>query len=490
MEMEMGKLRWMALFFVLALVVVACGDDDAEDTTTSSAAPVTTTTTVALPDGSALTGGLLYDKWWTVAGVDEPTTDNPVWALQTTNTRTGGDTWRCKECHGWDYKGAEGAYGSGSHFTGFPGIFNSQSKSAADLTAALTTGDHDFSSTLTEQNIADLVAFVREGLDDYGQFIDADKGITGGDLANGESLYAATCVACHGADGTTLNFGGDDDPEYVGTIAQDNPWEFFHKVQYGQPGSNPAMPAAVAGGWSLEDVRDVAAYSQTLPTEAVDADAAVLGGLLYDKWWKVTGVEEPNEDNPVFARQTTNTRTGGDTWRCKECHGWDYQGVDGAYGGGSHMTGFPGVFGAQDKPAADIIALISGQVDPDHDFSGSLSESDIAALAEFIRNALIDMRDIIDVETKTPVGGDVGAGEASFSSACAACHGADGTSLNFGSDDEPVYVGTLSNDNPWETAHKILFGHPGSSPVMPAQYSNGWSEQEIVDILAYLQTLP
>ncbi|MGE5123820.1 MAG: hypothetical protein ACM3H7_04830, partial [Acidobacteriaceae bacterium] len=72
---------------------------------------------------SASRGGRLYDNWWVEAGVDEPTSDQPLWASQTTNTRSGSDTWRCKECHGWDYKGADGAYGSGSHMTGFPGVF-------------------------------------------------------------------------------------------------------------------------------------------------------------------------------------------------------------------------------------------------------------------------------------------------------------------------------------------------------------------------------
>jgi len=482
----MGKL-FIAVFFALALALAACGDDDAADTTTSSAAATTTiattttTTTVAGLEGSAVTGGLLYDKWWKVEGVDAPSEDQARWAAQSDNTRSGGDTWRCKECHGWDYKGADGAYGGGSHFTGFAGVFDAGSKSAAELTDALAAADHDFAALLSEQSIADLVAFLQEGLADYGPFIDGDKNIVGGDLANGEALYTSTCVACHGADGTTLNFGGDDDPEYVGTIAQDNPWEFFHKVRFGQPASS--MPSAIASGWSLEDVRDVAAFAQTLPTVKVDVDAAALGGLLYDKWWAVINADAPTEDNPMFARQTTNTRSGGDTWRCKECHGWDYQGVAGAYGGGSHMTGFVGIFGGRERSAGDIIAQISGQLDPEHDFSSVLSESDIAALAAFINNGLIDMGPLFDVATKTPVGGDAAAGEALFSSTCAACHGADGTTFNFGSDDDPEYVGSLSNDNPWEVAHKILFGHPGSSPVMPAQFTNGWGEDEILDIL-------
>src|SRR3989304_10438538 len=74
------------------------------------------------PAGNPARGGQLYDEWWAVLGTEAPAADQPLWATQTTNTRSGGDTWRCKECHGWDYKGKDGAYGSGSHLTGFFGV--------------------------------------------------------------------------------------------------------------------------------------------------------------------------------------------------------------------------------------------------------------------------------------------------------------------------------------------------------------------------------
>jgi thiosulfate dehydrogenase len=63
-----------------------------------------------------------------------------------------------------------------------------------------------------------------------------------------------------------LNFGSDDDPEYVGTIAVDNPWEFFHKVRVGQPGTS--MPASLDSGWSQQDLLDLLAFAQSLPLEA------------------------------------------------------------------------------------------------------------------------------------------------------------------------------------------------------------------------------
>lgn len=236
--------RLVILFGVLLLFLGACGDSGSE--------------------GDPVAGGLNYDKWWAAIGADEPTTDHPLWATQTTNERSGSTTWRCKECHGWDYKGAAGAYGSGSHFTGFAGIFDAQDKSAGDLTGALSgdIADHDFSSVLSDDDISDIVAFIRDGLDDYAQFIAADKTITGGDLGNGDTLYGSICSACHGADGQTLNFGDADDPEYIGSLALGNPWEFFHKVKYGHPGSS--MPNATDNDLTLQDIRDIVAYAQSL----------------------------------------------------------------------------------------------------------------------------------------------------------------------------------------------------------------------------------
>ena len=84
-------------------------------------------------------------------------------------------------------------------------------------------------------------------------------------MAHGEELYASSCAACHGSDGKALNFGDEQEPEYTGTLANDNPWEFLHKVRFGHPGTE--MPSAVENGWTTEDAMDVLGYSQTLPTE-------------------------------------------------------------------------------------------------------------------------------------------------------------------------------------------------------------------------------
>ncbi len=489
--MKRRKIIGYGLLLLLALFLSACGGAASPEAEPTSVPPPTEAP--APPpeveiSGSVSGGGLLYDKWWKAAGVDEPSGDNPLWARQDTNTRTDTATWRCKECHGWDYQGAEGAYGSGSHFTGFPGILSAQNKSIDDLVAQISGAvdpDHDYSA-MGEQAIQDLAIFITQGLVDLTDYIDYEaKAPLAADAEAGDELFDSTCSECHGADGRKLNFGGSDDPEFVGTIALDNPWEFIHKVRAGQPGTS--MPSAIDSGWSIENVMNVLAYAQTLPPGPPEPTAASSGGRLYDKWWKEAGVDEPSGDNPLWARQDTNTRTDTATWRCKECHGWDYQGAEGAYGSGSHFTGFPGILNAQDKSIDDLVAMISGAVDPDHDYS-AMGEQAIQDLAVFINKGLVDLTDYIDYEAKAPLDGDAEEGEEIYEGSCAACHGDDGRLINFGGADDPEFVGTIALDNPWEFIHKVRAGQPGTG--MPSAIDGGWSMQDVIDVLTFAQTLP
>lgn len=479
--------RLMILTGVLLIVFAACSPSTPQATQPPAAtdlpAPTDPPPTSPPLNGDVARGGRLYDEWTVELGVDAPEGDHPLWATQSTNTRSGEDTWRCKECHGWDYKGVDGAYGSGSHKTGFTGVLGVAGKDPYEILAILQGSmnpDHDFSAYMDEQALSDLALFLGGETMDYSDLVGT------GDAAAGKIFFNDTCSECHGPQGLALNFhaGSDEEPEYQGNIAMDNPWEFIHKMRFGQPGFVD-MPSLVDAGVDTVEFANVLAHAQTFPT----ASPVSEGGVLYDNWMKAVDIPAPSTDQPLFASQTTNTRTGADTWRCKECHGWDYKGVDGAYGSGSHLTGFKGLLDAQAMSAEDLTAWLTGGKNPDHNFSGEglMNDAQIQALVAFLQSDKIVASDFVNPDG-TVIGGDGAAGSEFFSFNCAMCHGEDGTALNFGDAAEPEYVGTVAADNPWEFVHKVNYGHPGA--IMPSGVNMDWTLQDIIDLLTFTQTLP
>lgn len=237
---------------------------------------------------SVTIGGLLWDNHWAV-NASESLTTNPAWVLRepdpvsgATNSRTGNDTWRCKECHGWDYKGVDGAYGTGSsHYTGFKGLVDViPNRTQQNVERYLKSGVfdpkvgevvHNFGTgepQLSDNQIKSLVMFLfNGGLIDTGNYIfeTTFKGGAKGDPVAGKILYEsangeASCGSptCHGLDGRTQLFDGT---ETLGDLAADNPWEVLHKARFGQPGTPEMIPVR---GWGGSDINasDILAYAQ------------------------------------------------------------------------------------------------------------------------------------------------------------------------------------------------------------------------------------
>ncbi len=217
----------------------------------------------AYGEASAKAGGLLYDNWPKLTNFASDK-NHPLYPADA--KKNGTDTWRCKECHGWDYIGAEGRYRSGSHFTGIGGVYDARNTLPPKLFGALG-GDlpgHDFSAVLSDSDRWNLVRFLREGVTDTKAFIRTDGAATG-NAGRGEPLYAAHCSACHGAEGLSKDFKGKmEGVQGVGWAARDNPQETLHKIRWGHPGTK--MPSAVADkGLTDAQVADLLAHAQTLP---------------------------------------------------------------------------------------------------------------------------------------------------------------------------------------------------------------------------------
>jgi thiosulfate dehydrogenase len=346
---------------------------------------------------------------------------------------------------------------------------------------------------LTDADIESLVKFVVQGQIDTASII-GTNGLFKGNIARGQTLYRSGiganigCALCHGTDGLAQPPGNPAFSEFPGFQSKGNPWEFQHKVQFGHPGT--VMPSAVDGGGTLQDLADLAAFCQTLPATPPPPSVA-RGGALYDQWWSVKGMPAPTNNHPLWALRpdtTSNTRTGEVTFRCKECHGWDYKGVNGAYGKGSHRTGFGGIFGTT-KTGPELTDLLKNH----HSYTAAgLNDADIESLVQFVLQGQIDTAAII--ETNGVFKGSVTNGQVLYATgigsnlSCSGCHGTDGLGKPPGYPDYVEYPGLLSKSNPWEFQHKVRFGNPGTA--MPGTVGGGGTLQEVSDVSAYSQTLP
>lgn len=214
-------------------------------------------------------GGRLYDKWWKVVGTDSPKGPHPAYPAEAKYKGKGGADWRCKECHGWDYRGKDGAYSQGGHFTGIKGVRGAAGAEVSRIVGVLSDKTHGMNGALRDGDLRDLALFISEGQVDMDQYIDRATRKVAGDKAKGEPIYQTLCANCHGRDGTVDEDGKPlaADGEPLGRVANSNPWEALHKIRNGQPGER--MPALRA--FDIRIALDVLAYLQTLPTEVVAA---------------------------------------------------------------------------------------------------------------------------------------------------------------------------------------------------------------------------
>lgn len=206
------------------------------------------------------------------------------------------------------------------------------------------------------------------------------------------------------------------------------------------------------------------------------------GGRIYDNWADALDRELPEDTHPAYP--ASSEQSGSGTWRCKECHGWDYRGATGIYSSGSHFTGIKGIDGAIGMPEPAIAALLRSPV---HGFTPEMiSDDEMARITAFVTRGQVDVSKYVDLSTRTVIAGDVTAGRGVFQTVCAACHGFDGKRLDWGEGDEHAYVGTEAVDVPDEVLHKILSAHPGVEMVN----LRAFGADTAVNVLAYLATLP
>ncbi len=220
------------------------------------------------------------------------------------------------------------------------------------------------------------------------------------------------------------------------------------------------------------------------PDNPSEAWTLAAGGRIYDDWASALDREEPEGTNPAYPVAINAKQTGYGTWRCKECHAWDYKGKDGIYAKGSHFTGIPGIEGAIGRPVEQIVPILR---DANHPYTPEMiTDAEMLRVAAFVSRGQVDMRSFLDYETRTVNAGDVDRGRNIFQTTCAACHGFDGRLLDWGGEGEHNYVGTEAVEVPDEVMHKILNAHTGVQMIN----LRAFPLVNAIDLIAYAATLP
>ena len=423
-------------------------------------------TTAWSADGATVArGGRLFDNWFLENKDQRPTTIQPKYSNARPSMHSAEDSWRCASCHNWDYQGRP-EQGTGP-------ISGKVGTNTASLASVLGDENHHYGDKLLNRDIGDLAAFIAEGLINMAPYITPGSNLSTGNADREAALYATICASCHGSYGHRITTMLP-----LGTFSRQHPREALHKILNGHPAER--MPPLRF--LKTDRLGDLLAYIQTLPPKNLSASIA-RGGRLYDHWQNETGTPPPTSRHPAYPKDALKATSPATNWRCKECHGWDYKGLDGTYSQGPHRTGIIGIRAAEGQKVQTVVELL---MDSNHRYHGTrwfeapLNIQDLMDLANFVSLGQIDMDAYIDPQTGR-VKGDPVRHKETYNILCATCHGKGGDALATGSD-----IGDVARNNPWEALHKIRNGHPGDA--MPAL--RVLDMKMFVDILAYAQTLP
>ena len=217
-------------------------------------------------------------------------------------------------------------------------------------------------------------------------------------------------------------------------------------------------------------------------THAETESSKARGGKLYDKWYAVTGASAPDTMHPLYPSSGKYAAKPKSNWRCKECHGWDYRGADGAYKTGKHATGIKGIDGAAEQSADQIIALLKA---PEHAYGDKLSAADLQDLAVFVSAGQLDMDGYVERATKKPINGDAARGAAYYNTMCANCHGMDGKGNQMLGAPNLTDAIWLYGGDPATIRETLLNGRNGNMP----SFQNTLSEDRRRLLAAYVMSL-
>ena len=94
------------------------------------------------------------------------------------------------------------------------------------------------------------------------KLLDKKGKIKGANLKRGAKLFYQNCRPCHGEDGHRINFNPMGDPAFIGQRAREDMPTFWYQMNFGD---EDRRMEAYYDEITLDEMKDIAGYAQTLP---------------------------------------------------------------------------------------------------------------------------------------------------------------------------------------------------------------------------------
>ncbi len=139
--------------------------------------------------------------------------------------------------------------------------------SEKQIIAILKNKIHGFDKAMPEAALHQLANFIKNGQVDIARYLNKETLLANGNKKRGEIFFNNTCKECHGSDGRNINFKKPSNPEFLGTVATENPVETIHKFRNGNPNTfvNGKPMPNMNKILNLKEQIDLLTYLQTLP---------------------------------------------------------------------------------------------------------------------------------------------------------------------------------------------------------------------------------
>ena len=322
-------------------------------------------------------------------------------------------------------------------------------------------------STLSEKELAGVIAYIRVGNEDYVSELSQDPDLKiPGAAGKGEITFATFCASCHGPNAEGYAAGGSGPAIGLAgflSVASDD--FIMQTVKHGRSGTAmlPFVGAKGLANLTEGNVGDVIAYLRTLPGKPVVADA--------------TGSKEPD---PKTGKMHFDAN-------CMACH----------QPGGIGKTGFAPAIRNRDFLAIASDDFIRKTVSHGRPGTAMLPRPDLTEkvmtdIIAYLRSVPTATVVKVELDPSKKFSGDAKLGHTKFESYCLACHGQKGIGYAAGGSGPAIglsgFLSVASDDYIYQT---VKLGRTGTA-MRPFLGSNGLAnlnDQDVFDIISYLRSL-